>query len=182
MLLLYLFLIQLGSIEPLKSTRKNDYLKTLIDIKLNKIEHYIRQTRQIVNKERPSVTTSPLFKPKLTEEPAQDEEYGEIERDEYYDYYNDELPETFDKIPDQRMTTSSPNWATKNSSALSKVNLKILFDFVELILRPTGLNENTVECANKLKQHNSANEETSDFSASEDSFSEESNLDITEEK
>ena len=98
-----------------------------------------------------------------------DYDYAHDDADEYYDYYNDELPETFEKIPDYRMTTSSPKWVTKNSSALSKFNLKTLFDFVEIILRPTNPNENTVECAEKLRQ-SLINEENTLASPTEDVF------------
>jgi hypothetical protein len=162
-IVIFLFIVRLdGASDAALARTKNDYLKHLISIKLNRVERIIKRSQEVLaggieNKETGVGSGGggggghPVFKPKQVEPATPDEDYGEV-LEEYYDYYNDELPsETFDKIPDLRVTTGSPKWTTKNSSALSKFNLKTLFDFVEIILRPTSPNENTVESACRLK-------------------------------
>jgi hypothetical protein len=145
-----LFFVKFGygySVGGGGSSTKNDYLKHLMNIKLNRVERIIKRSQDLIHVDNKA--TGPVFKPKQVEPVTPDEDYGEV-LDEYYDYYNEELPETFEKVPDYRVTTSSPKWITKNSSVPSKVYLKTLFDFVEIILRPTGPSENTVESANRL--------------------------------
>lgn len=163
------------SYQPLRSSmeyhNQSYYLRNLMSVKLSRVERYIRSQQEQDEKQIATTTTTtdssieqiistttksspPMFKPKHVEPPG-DEEYSESSAEYDYNYYYDELPEPSDtnKIPDQKATTGSPKWTTKNnSSAMSKFNLKILFDFVEIILRPTRIDENTVEIANKLNK------------------------------
>lgn len=157
--LILLFFLTLNANETL-SKKSSNYLKHLLNIKFSKIESQIRYLQQAEHQNVQSNFTTTtattaqsflVFRPKQVE-PPNDEDYSEI--DDYYDYINiqEDLPETYDKLPDYRATTTSPKWISTNSSALSKFNLKAIFDFVEIILRPTNPNENTVESAKKFAQ------------------------------
>jgi len=96
-----------------------------------------------------SKNDAPIFQPKQTE-PPNDDDY--LQYNDYEDYYDsgDYSPfEPFDpnskKKPDAKSSTNPPKWIVKNSTSPTGPNLKNIFDFAEFFLRPTNPNENTVE-------------------------------------
>lgn len=136
---------------------------------------------ELTKKQQVSVET-PLFQPKLTEPPNEDDY-----RHEYEDYYYDDADyppyEPFDpnskKKPDAKTSTSSPKWIVNNSTSPTGPNLKHIFDFVEFFLRPTNPNENTIEVS--LSSRSKANESET-IQQSSDYFQEEYKMDSNEKR
>jgi hypothetical protein len=103
----------------------------------------------ILEKNDLSKIDSPIFQPKQTEPPNDDDYIIDFIYEDYLDPPDYTSFEPLDpgnkKNPDAKSSTNSPKWIIKNSTSPTGPNLKNIFDFAEFFLRPTNPNENTVE-------------------------------------
>jgi hypothetical protein len=135
----FVILISLSKKNAISTSLKRHPLK---ELKLNK--------NDLVKKNH---VDAPIFQPTQTEPPNDDDYtiYGE----DYYESDDYSYNEFFDshKNPDVKTSTSTAKFIVKNSTAPSEPNLKNIFGFVELLLRPTNPNENTIESMSKSNDY-----------------------------
>ena len=147
--------------------KRASLLLTLVTILLLKLLG--AKVHKLEKNDAPTKSEAPIFQPKQTE-PPNDDDY--LQYNDYEDYYDsaDYSPyEPFDpnnkKKPDGKTSTNSPKWNVKNSTSPTGPNLKNIFDFAEFFLRPTNPNENTVEAsvASKHKANESETAQNVDY-------------------
>jgi hypothetical protein len=143
----YLTTFSSNSVINKNISKKSEYLKHLINVRLNN-EISLNFMNDL-----------PVFAPRETQKTEEDEDDSE----EYYEDKNENSYDMYDYYSTEKSNlnaTESPNLKNlthvsslipKSNLTMSVLDLKSLFEFVEHKLRPTSTTENTFESTRKFK-------------------------------